>query len=111
MTRSVPSCKLCPFIVRFLRARTLKLRDIWFVQINKALQHIVRLRADIRGQGIVEFALMLALVAFGAVAAEQVFACEVNCGYEMVANQLQHILAKGKRIPPGQAKKCSKKCT
>jgi Flp pilus assembly pilin Flp len=80
------------------------------VQVNKVLQHVSWLYADIRGQGIVEYALMLALVAFGAVAAEQVFACQVNCGYEMAANQLEHILAKGKKIPPGQAKKCSKKC-
>jgi len=53
---------------------------------------------------------MLALVAFGAVAAEQTFACEVGCGFEYLTNQLAHILATGKKIPPGQAKKCSRKC-
>ena len=70
----------------------------------------VRLR-DVRGQGIVEYVLMLALVAFAAVAAEQTFACRVGCAFETTANQLERIIAKARKIPPGQAKKCSKNCT
>jgi Flp pilus assembly pilin Flp len=81
------------------------------VSFRNALQnHLFRLVIDVCGQGIVEYALMLALVAFGAVAAEQTFACEVGCGFEYLTNQLAHILGTGKKIPPGQAKKCSRKC-
>jgi hypothetical protein len=53
---------------------------------------------------------MLALIAFAAVAAQQAFACQVECAFENAAYQLENILAKGKKIPPGQAKKCSKSC-
>jgi Flp pilus assembly pilin Flp len=81
------------------------------IQLRKVLQeHPCRLLTDTCGQGIVEYALMFALVAFGAVAAERTFACQIECGFEMAANQLEHIFAHGKKIPPGQAKKCSKKC-
>jgi Flp pilus assembly pilin Flp len=46
---------------------------------QKALQkHLSRLLRDISGQGIVEYVLMLALVAFTTVAAQQVFACQVE---------------------------------
>ena len=81
------------------------------LQLDKPWNRLfARLLGDLRGQGVVEYALMLALIAFGAVAAERAFACQVECGFENAANQLEHILAKGKKIPPGQAKKCSKKC-
>jgi Flp pilus assembly pilin Flp len=80
-------------------------------QLHTALKkHLSRLLRDIRAQGIVEYVLLLALIAFAAVAAEQAFACQLQCAFENAANQLEHILAKGKKIPPGQAKKCSKKC-
>ena len=81
------------------------------VQPHKTLKkHLSRLLRDISGQGIVEYVLMLALVAFATVAAQQAFACQVECAFEGTANQLECFLAKGKKIPPGQAKKCSKKC-
>jgi Flp pilus assembly pilin Flp len=73
-------------------------------------RHISRLFRDIRGQGIVEYALMVALVVLASVAAEQVFACKVGCALENMANQIEAIFSKGKKIPPGQQKKCSKKC-
>lgn len=71
---------------------------------------MTRLLRDSRGQGIVEYVLVLALIVFAAVAAQQAFACQVECAFENTANQLEHILTKGKKIPPGQAKKCSKGC-
>jgi hypothetical protein len=53
--------------------------------------HLSRpLRGDVRGQGLVEYLLTLCLIAFATVAAQQVYACQ--------------------KIPPGQVKKCSKKC-
>ena len=69
-----------------------------------------RLRGDVRGQGLVEYLLALSLIALATVAAEQTFACRVGCAFESVATELEHILGTGKKIPPGQAKKCSKKC-
>jgi len=68
------------------------------------------LRGDVRGQGLVEYLLALSLIAFATVAAQQTFACRVGCAFESMAAQLEHILGTGKKIPPGQAKKCSKKC-
>ena len=73
-------------------------------------RHLSRLPKEIRGQGIVEYVLMLALVALTVVAGEQSFACQVECAFENEANQLEQIIMKGKKIPPGQAKKCSKQC-
>jgi Flp pilus assembly pilin Flp len=81
------------------------------VRLHKALgKHLARLLLDIRGQGLVEYALLLVLVAFATIATQQVFACQVNCAFELVGNQVEHFLGIGKKIPPGQAKKCSKKC-
>ena len=68
------------------------------------------LRGDIRGQGLVEYLLVLVLIAFATIAAQQVYACRVGCAFETMVAQLEHILGTGKKIPPGQAKKCSKKC-
>ena len=73
-------------------------------------RHLSRLPKEIRGQGIVEYVLMLALVALTVVAGEQSFACQVECAFQNEANQLEQIIMKGKKIPPGQAKKCSKQC-
>jgi Flp pilus assembly pilin Flp len=73
-------------------------------------KRLSRLLKENRGQGIVEYVLMLALVALGVVAGEQSFACQVECAFENGANQLEQIIMKGKKIPPGQAKKCSKQC-
>jgi hypothetical protein len=58
----------------------------------------------------VKYALTLALVAFGSVAAEQAFACRVSCALELLGNQIERVVTDGKKIPPGQIKKCSKKC-
>jgi Flp pilus assembly pilin Flp len=68
------------------------------------------LRGDVRGQGLVEYLLALSLIALATVAAEQTFACRVGCAFESMTTELEHILGTGKKIPPGQAKKCSKKC-
>jgi len=53
---------------------------------------------------------MLALIAFATIAGQQAFACQVECAFENTGHELERILAKAKKIPPGQAKKCSKKC-
>ena len=68
------------------------------------------LRGDIRGQGLVEYVLALSLIAFATVAAQQAYACRVGCAFETAAAQLEQFLGMDKKIPPGQAKKCSKKC-
>ena len=73
-----------------------------------------RLRSLLRdccGQGLVEYLLMLAMVAMGSVAAEHVFACRLSCALELTAYQFERIIDNDvKKIPPGQLKKCSKKC-
>src|SRR5579864_8772517 len=61
-------------------------------------------------QAVVEYALVLALVALGVVAAQGIFACQVSCAFENVGFEFERIIAH-KHIPPGQLKKCSKNCT
>jgi hypothetical protein len=69
------------------------------------------LLGDCCGQGLVEYLLLLALVALGSVAAEQVCACRFSCALELTAYQFERIIDSNvKKIPPGQLKKCSKKC-
>jgi len=72
--------------------------------------HLPSLLKDDLGQGLVEYALTVVLVAFATIAVLQVFACRVNCAFEAVANRAEQIFTHGKKIPPGQEKKCSKKC-
>jgi hypothetical protein len=79
---------------------------------------LFRLKARVRsllrdccGQGLVEYLLTFALVALGSVAAEQAFACRLSCAFELTAYQFERIMDSDvKKIPPGQLKKCSKKC-
>jgi Flp pilus assembly pilin Flp len=71
---------------------------------------LLGLLRDIRGQGLVEYLLALVLIAFASVAAQQTFACHVGCAFESMAGELEQILGTGKKIPPGQEKKCSKRC-
>ena len=73
-------------------------------------KHLSRLLKEVRGQGIVEYVLMLALVALAVVTAEQSFACQVECAFENEANQLEQIIVKGKKIPPGQAEMQQEVC-
>jgi Flp pilus assembly pilin Flp len=61
-------------------------------------------------QALVEYALLLALVALGVVAAQTIFACQLSCAFENVQYEFERIIA-NKHIPPGQLKKCSKTCT
>jgi len=68
------------------------------------------LKKDDRGQGLVEYALIVALLVLACIAVLQVFACRVNCALEAVANQAEQVFTHGKKIPPGQQKQCSKKC-
>jgi len=80
-------------------------------QLGRAATSRVRsFLKDSRGQGLVEYALMLALVAFGSVAAERAFACRVSCALELMGNQIERVMLDAKKIPPGQIKKCRKKC-
>lgn len=62
------------------------------------------------GQGIVEYLLLLALISFGVVAALPTLACRMQCAFENVATQLEYLLTTGKKVPPGQARKCTKEC-
>jgi len=83
----------------------------WPFHLRRVLKaHLPSLLKDDLGQGLVEYALIVALVALGSVAVLQVFACRVNCAFEAVANRAEQIFTNGKNIPPGQQKKCSKKC-
>jgi len=68
---------------------------------------LVRLLRETMGQSLAEFALLLMLVSLVAVATIQEFACSLNCTLEIATTILDK--AQGK-IPPGQLKKCSKKC-
>jgi len=82
----------------------------WPFHLRRVLKaHLPSLLKDDLGQGLVEYALIVALVALGSVAVLQVFACRVNCAFEAVANRAEQIFD-GKKIPPGQQKQCSKKC-
>jgi len=63
------------------------------------------------GQGLIEYLLALAMVALGSVVAEHVFACRLSCALELTAYQFERIIDSDlKKIPPGQLKKCRKKC-
>jgi hypothetical protein len=69
------------------------------------------LLGDCCGQGLVEYLLALGMVALGSVVAEQVFACRLSCALELTGYQFERIIDRDvKKIPPGQLKKCSKKC-
>ena len=79
--------------------------------MRNAGKHFLRLLKDSRGQGVVEYILLLALISFGCVAALPGLACRVTCALENVGTELERlILDADKKIPPGQAKKCTKKC-
>jgi Flp pilus assembly pilin Flp len=84
----------------------------WLFHLRRVLKaHLPSLlKKDDRGQGLVEYALILALVVFASIAGLRVFACHINCAYENVGNKAEQIFTHGKKIPPGQEKKCSKKC-
>lgn len=66
---------------------------------------------DSRGQGLVEYGLILILVSFGAVASQQVLACEIGCAMEVTGKIFDNFISGGKKYPPRQLKKCSKMCT
>jgi Flp pilus assembly pilin Flp len=68
---------------------------------------LIRLLRETIGQNLAEVALLVMLVSLVAVAAAQEFACSLNCTFEIATTILDK--AQGK-IPPGQLKKCSKKC-
>jgi Flp pilus assembly pilin Flp len=83
----------------------------WPFHLRRVLKaHLPSLLKDDLGQGLVEYALIVAFVALASIAVLQVFACRVNCAMEAVANQVEYIFAHGKKTPPGQQKQCSKKC-
>jgi len=83
----------------------------WPFHLRRVLKaHLPSLLKDDLGQGLVEYALTVVLVALATTAVLQVFACRVNCAFEAVANRAEQIFTNGKKIPPGQQKQCSKKC-
>lgn len=59
---------------------------------------------------MVEYVLLLALISFGVVAAMPPLACRMQCAFENVSYEVEHIITTGKRVPPGQEKKCSREC-
>jgi len=68
---------------------------------------LIRLLRETIGQNLAEAALLLMLVSLVAIAGIQEFACSLNCTFENAAIILDKVHGK---IPPGQLKKCSKKC-
>jgi len=83
----------------------------WPFHLRRVLKaRLPSLLKDDLGQGLVEYALTVALVSLASIAALQVFACRVNCAFEAVANRIEQIFTNDKNIPPGQQKQCSKKC-
>ncbi len=67
-----------------------------------------RLLREMHGQDLAEHALLLLMVSLAAVAAIPKLACAIGCIYEEVAISLDKARDV---IPPGQEKKCVKKCT
>ena len=67
-----------------------------------------KLWREVRGQNLTEYALLVAVLALALVSASQTLGCTVSCMFEEAANSIQK--ARG-HIPPGQQKKCTKKCT
>jgi len=83
----------------------------WPFHLRRVLKaHLPSWRKDDLGQGSVEYALVVALVALASIALLQGFACRVDCAFEAVANRAEQIFTHGKKIPPGQEKKCGRKC-
>ena len=83
----------------------------WPFHLRRVLKaRLPSLLKDDLGQGLVEYALTVALVSLASIAALQVFACRVNCALEAVANRAEQIFTNGRNTPPGQQKQCSKKC-
>ena len=67
----------------------------WPFHLRRVLKaRLPSLLKDDLGQGLVEYALTVALVALASIAALQVFACRVNCALEAVANRAEQILGR-----------------
>jgi Flp pilus assembly pilin Flp len=85
----------------------------------RALKKLLsRLLRDTGAQSLVEYGLLLMMVSLASVAAVPRLACELACVLESASDQLDDVLGakntpgKGRKpIPPGQQKKCSKKCS
>ena len=54
------------------------------------LRSLTRLHKDESGQGLVEYALILALVAFAAVLAMQTLALDINAAFTGIGGMLSH---------------------
>jgi len=68
---------------------------------------LIRLLRETRGQNLPEYALLLLLVALGAIAAVQELGCAVNCAFEVAGEAVAEATGK---IPPGEPISCNKKC-
>ena len=65
---------------------------------------------ETRGQDVVEYALLLVMLALAAVGSIPELACAIQCAFEDTADSLQNDPGKGRKPnPPGQEKKCCKK--
>ena len=63
---------------------------------------------DSRGQDLVEYGLLVTLIALGLTAAVDKFGCHLSCILEEAAVSIEK--ARG-IIPPGQEKKCTRTCS
>ncbi len=68
---------------------------------------LIRLLRETIGQDLAEIALLLVFVSLGAIVGIQELACNLNCVFEDAGTFVGKAVGK---IPPGQKKKCSKKC-
>jgi Flp pilus assembly pilin Flp len=68
---------------------------------------LLRLLRETAGENLTEYALLLLLVALGAIAGIQQLACQVNCSFEVAGKVVAKAMGK---VPPGQLVSCSKKC-
>ena len=109
-TRMAPKCSTHMYTVFDISSEMGQSGESPQNQPFQSKSHFCSWLKDSRGQGLVEYLLMLAIVAFGSVAAEQAFACQVSCAFEIATYRMERIILDAKKIPPGQLKKCSKKC-
>jgi Flp pilus assembly pilin Flp len=72
------------------------------------MRALFQLWREVHGQDLTEYALLVAVLALALVTAYQTLGCTVSCMFEEAAISIQK--ARG-HIPPGQQKKCSRKCT
>ncbi len=77
------------------------------VSIRKLKRLLSFLRRDARAAELIEYALVVAIIALGILVAISRLGCQVDCIYQQVALSIE----KGREnIPPGQMRHCTDAC-